>query len=518
MRTLGIACLVLAVALAGSPSASARPRPLNEALAAYARLSEDGPDAREPEAWTLLAGELEQAAAGQADAVAAEALFRAAVCRDKADALTLRPPNRAAAAAAFERVARQFPRSPFADHALLRLGRLREVEGDLEGARACYRRILDRGESREVAPLARRRLEESGRPAQISGVRSWSGPATTRVVVDLVGPATYRAGVLPPNAEAGRPYRLFLDFGAASLAPECSGSREVLDGLLRQVRAARFSPTTVRLVLDLEAPASFRVFRLDAPSRVVIDVFRTEALRPTVTAGTGRRDDEPRRLRIVIDPGHGGVDPGALGPGGLKEKDVVLAVALELGDRLRSEVTCEVRFTRSDDRTVSLEERTAIANAFGADLFVSIHANASRSVEAHGVETYYLERSSDRASRTLAARENASGEEGVSEIEHILTDVLLGSKVRESRRLAEELQRALVSGLRATYEGVRDLGVKRAPFYVLTGAVMPAVLVETAFLSHPVEARRLADPKYRSRTAEALRKGVQRFLNGGQKL
>jgi len=198
----------------------------------------------------------------------------------------------------------------------------------------------------------------------------------------------------------------------------------------------------------------------------------------------------------------------------VREKDVTLAIATELAGLLRQQGRWEVKLTREADTTLSLEERTAIANAFGANLFVSIHANASPSQSARGVETYYLERSSDRSARRLAALENGGREEDAAEMEHILADVVLSSKVRDSRRLAETIQETLVSNLSRNYGPTRDLGVKRGPFYVLTGAIMPAVLVETAFLTHPEESRRLTDVDFQREAARALAQGIGRFAGG----
>jgi N-acetylmuramoyl-L-alanine amidase len=219
-----------------------------------------------------------------------------------------------------------------------------------------------------------------------------------------------------------------------------------------------------------------------------------------------------KELRIVIDPGHGGQDPGAIGVNGLQEKDVTLAVAKELRRQLKGRIPCRILLTREDDRTLSLSQRTAAANAFDADLFVSIHANAARNRSARGIETYYLDRASDRSARRVAAQENQTTEDRVAETEHILADVLLGLKLPESRRLARTIQEAIVAKVAGEFGAVRDLGVKRAPFYVLTGAVMPSVLVETAFLSNAEDAKWLKSETYRGKVAEAMADAVETFV------
>ncbi|MBI5442027.1 MAG: N-acetylmuramoyl-L-alanine amidase [Deltaproteobacteria bacterium] len=512
---------VLSLLLAQTACAGAAPArsKIDAALESYSRLADDGPEGRDPAAWRRTAAELEEAVRrAPRPGEASEALYRAGLCLEKAQALSRaaeRAEDRRRAAALYERIIAGFPKSRAAPEALLRAGRIREFSGDQDGARACYQRILAQYADAPGAALARRRLDEVGRAAELNGVRAWSGPGYTRVVMDLSGGTPFEPGLLREDAGAGKPHRIFVDLAKTALAPGCETSLQVADGLVRQVRSARFSPTTVRVVLDLEGPASFRAFALEAPSRLVIDVFHPEAAEQPKSEGKpppGKAEPPRRKLRIVIDPGHGGHDPGAIGPGNTQEKDVVLVIGKELAKRLRERLGCEVKLTRSDDRFLSLEERTAVANAFGADLFLSIHANASRSPLANGIETYFLERSSDRAARRLAGRENATGEDALSGIEHVLADLLLSSKVRESERLARSVHAGLVSSVQKHYQPVRDLGVKRAPFYVLTGAMMPAVLVETAFISNPVECRRLSDSEYRDRAVEGLVEGVLTYV------
>jgi N-acetylmuramoyl-L-alanine amidase len=355
-----------------------------------------------------------------------------------------------------------------------------------------------------------------GQGGAVQGVRYFSGPNYTRVVLDLSAPTPFAARRLAADADAERPHRVYLDLQGGRLGAGCPSCVAIADGLVRQLRVGQNDPSTVRVVLDLAAPAEFRAFPLDGPPRIVLDILRDPASGDPVAAllPAAPHAGSPRRPRVVLDPGHGGRDPGALGIGGVREKEVTLAIAREVSAILRRQGRWEVKLTREGDTTLSLEERTAIANAFGADLFVSIHANASPSHAAQGVETYYLERSSDRSSRRLAAAENGGREEDAAEMEHILADVVLNSKVRDSRRLAQAIQDALVSRLSRNYGPTRDLGVKRGPFYVLTGAVMPAVLVETAFLSHPEESRRLVDAKFRRETAQALAQGINRFTGG----
>ena len=212
-----------------------------------------------------------------------------------------------------------------------------------------------------------------------------------------------------------------------------------------------------------------------------------------------------------MDAGHGGKDDGAVGPHGLKEKDVALSIAKMLGQRLKH-YGLEVIYTRTDDRFVPLEERTDIANAKGADLFISIHCNASTSRARHGIATYYLNVTSNRYEMRLAARENATSKKSVSDLRLILADLATQADTDESVRLATQIQSHTVGDLRHHYRGVHDRGVKNALFYVLLGARMPSVLVETSFISNPREARRLHSHRYRERVAQGIFDGIKAFL------
>jgi N-acetylmuramoyl-L-alanine amidase len=210
----------------------------------------------------------------------------------------------------------------------------------------------------------------------------------------------------------------------------------------------------------------------------------------------------------VVDAGHGGHDPGAIGPRRVREKDVTLAMAKKLARKLR-DAGFEVVLTRDRDRYLPLEERTAIANTARADLFVSIHANAHPRRNRSGVETYYLNVADDRYAARLAARENGlDPEQGEAVLTRILTDLEVKASAGQSRRLAEAVQREVTAGVRSRVGEVRDLGVKGALFYVLLGARMPAVLVETAFVSNREEERRLASARYQDVVASGIARAV----------
>ena len=249
---------------------------------------------------------------------------------------------------------------------------------------------------------------------------------------------------------------------------------------------------------------------------------QTEPKRSPETALAAKRDSHGDRSliralglklgRVVLDPGHGGHDTGSIGPGGLMEKDLVLDVAKRLGALIAQRLGSEVVYTRSDDTFVPLEERTGIANEKAADLFLSIHANSSRLDGISGPETFYLNFTTSASALEVAARENASSEKSIHELQSLLQKIALKEKVQESREFAASVQKSLFSGL-ARGRAIKNRGVKQAPFVVLIGAQMPSVLAEIAFISNARDELMLKRTDYRQRVAESLFKGVSQYAN-----
>jgi N-acetylmuramoyl-L-alanine amidase len=218
--------------------------------------------------------------------------------------------------------------------------------------------------------------------------------------------------------------------------------------------------------------------------------------------------------RIVIDAGHGGHDSGTLGVDGIEEKDVVLDVALRLGKLLHDRLGSEIIYTRSDDTFIPLETRTAIANKAQADLFLSIHANSSSDASARGVETYYLNFTTSPDALETAARENAVSDQSIHQLSDLVKKIALKDKIAESREFAGDVQQGLYGGLQRGNVGLKDRGVKKAPFVVLIGANMPSILAEISFVTNERDAKQLREPEYRERVAESLYKGVAKYAGG----
>lgn len=336
----------------------------------------------------------------------------------------------------------------------------------------------------------------------------------TRVVITLSREVQHHSFTVPEDPKHDRPPRIVIDLSPVSLGPRVHGPLSVHQGLLLRARTGQFNPTTARVVLDMGRLSEYKVFALYRPFRVIIDVKGGLDL----SEESNNKLVPQFRYRIVLDPGHGGRDPGARGINGIKEKEVTLAIARRLATKLRKRLPVKVVLTRDRDVFIPLAKRTALANAAKADLFVSIHANASTNLNLRGVETYYLNNTNDRATTRLAAMENGLGsvtrtvKDGASELSYILSDLIQTGKEEESIALARRIQKSMVGRLQAKYSGVKSLGVKKGPFYVLVGAHMPCVLVETAFLTHRFEGKRLATSAYQEEIAEGLFLGIARFL------
>jgi N-acetylmuramoyl-L-alanine amidase len=359
----------------------------------------------------------------------------------------------------------------------------------------------------------------------VESVHYISAADYTRVVITLSGEASHRLFTVPADPTHNLPGRIVIDFSPARRSPQAPLSLPIQDGLLQQVRTGQFSATTVRIVLDIEQIDDYKIFALESPYRLIIDVKgKVQRQTPALSKPASEPPPEqfsPPRYRIMLDPGHGGKDPGAMGERRVAEKDVVLAISKRLGRKLAEREQVDVLFTRTTDVFVPLEERIARANAAKADLFVSIHANASSNSELQGVETYYLNNTNDRATIRLAALENGvrpekySDENGKAGLSFLLSDLIQSGKEEESIALAHQLQEAVVSRARQRYPVIHNLGVKKGPFYVLVGAHMPCVLVETAFITHRVEGKHLISSEYQDALAEGLFLGIARFLRTG---
>jgi N-acetylmuramoyl-L-alanine amidase len=387
---------------------------------------------------------------------------------------------------------------------------------------------------------------------RVSDIRAWTNEIYTRVAIDTGEEVSWQADILRADPARGLPPRIFIDIRGAGIRDAILKPVAVRNGLLRQVRAGRFDRDTVRVVIDLERESTYRVFALPGPFRIIVDIDGegeipalptspdTPASPGPVAAVPSPGDPatlppavappaappasspgpavSPRRrlVRVMIDPGHGGKDPGAIGPTGLKEKDVVLAIGRRVREKLARSGGFDVRMTRDEDVFIPLEERTAMANKGGVDIFVSLHINASRNRRAEGFSTYVLSRgASNREDLELAARENGVPVGKLEGVKFIIDDMFTGARKNESLRLAKTVNDAVVRHVSARYPGAQSLGLKQAPFYVLVGARMTAVLVEASFISNAREESRLRDPSCLDGIAEGVAEAVRYYGQNG---
>ena len=360
---------------------------------------------------------------------------------------------------------------------------------------------------------------------EVYNLRSYTHPTHTRVVVDIGKLREYF------SAELKDPDRIYIDVYQARLNPILHGKSWVAQcDYIKEVRIAQKNPTTVRVVaeLDMTKVDRYQVFPLFDPFRVVLDIYPKEpspaATKPETPEEKPVQPPEPTKAgysmarqlglgirRVVLDPGHGGQDPGAIGRKGQKEKDVVLAVASELKDLLVAE-GLEVTMTRESDIYIPLENRTVIANQQKADLFISIHANANRNRKKKGVQTFYLNFSPDPQVNEVAAMENATSTRTIGAMQDTLKKIVQNSKILESRDLAQKIHENLVKSLSRHYSGVESLGVRGGPFWVLIGGEMPSVLVEISHLSNAQEEERLKSSSYRKQVARGILEGIQEYM------
>jgi N-acetylmuramoyl-L-alanine amidase len=357
------------------------------------------------------------------------------------------------------------------------------------------------------------------RMAKLQEIRHWSNEEYTRVVLDLQEKVQYNDFLLKGNPGRDKPFRLVVDLTGTWIPNNMDTPLRVEDGLLQRVRAGQHRKSISRIVLELEQLDDYRVFSLRNPYRVVVDVYGPHD-------GGGKQDRaaklplnlEQDKIRgnlveqlglgietIMLDPGHGGEKPGTV-VNGILEKDVNLRLAKILGKTLR-EKGFEVIYTRKKDRHIPLEERTALANSKKADLFISIHCNAHENTSVRGLEIYNLNLATSEDAAEVAARENSVSQNKISDLEVILTDLMLKSKIRESTNLADDvLQEAVQYGER--FYDLKGSETRQAPFYVLMGAKMPAILVEAGYLTNPTERERLQDYAYLKRLAWGITQGV----------
>lgn len=368
---------------------------------------------------------------------------------------------------------------------------------------------------------AARPKQHSSKTVTITNFRASQEGKRHRLVLVLTKPVTFSQERLTD------PAMLVLDLKNAALSHTAKRAAED-DKFPVEVAVTQASADRVRIVLDMEDVTNVSLTKLSKPDRLVVDYVAkpaapASAAKPTITLPPVSRQitaaEQQARLdieTIVIDPGHGGKDPGAIGRDGLAEKDVVLDVGQRLRDLLRERLGKKVLMTRDKDEFIELDDRAKFANGHKADLFVSIHINSHPKRTTHGIELYHFGIASDRRAMEVAARENGDSIDHAQDfVDMIKADLALSKRIEESQNLAWETKIAVVNNVGAAYS-TEDHGVKTAPFYVLRYTAMPSILAELAFISNPVEERHLRQSAFRQKAAEGLFEGIRNYLNSAQ--
>lgn len=573
MRTAALICAVL-LAHGGAEAATSgralQEKRLEAGKAALERLRGDAKRRRHRDAWEAVIRELDGSVrAAPGGSRAAEAALWAARAREDLWNVSRSRRDAAAAVAAYRKVDEAYTGSSPAPRALLLAAQLANRTGDAREARSAARRLIARyggtPEARVATPMARAMRggaaqararvgprQRAVRPVEPEEYEEEESPgavepaAAGKPRLDPGPPAAVAKG--QDGADRPPPPAPAAAVGAAGDDREAdagdgdeegdevpAAASRLLDQVIEAARAQAAAavdtgagsegaaglppePEAPEPIVGLTVKAAVPP-REEAPEQAGNPAAKARELRSaarkspaSVAAQLGLK-----MRRVVVDPGHGGRDTGAIGPHGVREKDVALAIARAMAQRLRA-LGFTVILTRKDDSYVSLDERTRIANQARADLFVSVHCNAARRRTLSGVETWTLNVASDRYATRLATFENADAERTVSDLRLILADLATRANATDARDLAQAVQSSLVRNLRARVGRVEDHGVKQALFYVLLGAHMPAILVETGFISNPAEEGRLRSRKYQGGTADAIARGVKEFVDGRQRL
>jgi len=455
-----------------------------------------------------------------------------------------------AATKKFNEVVRMYGKSSLADDALYNVGKLRnEVLGDPEGAKSALLNVvrwypegdkvaaakdyLSQMDGGTEAVEAVRKPTKLAKYATLKKIDRSKGGDGGSVTLHLSGPISFEESHGTHNLNNFDLYSIelentylsrLLDSGYSFIGKgvirdivtkQISRDKALVSIVVREGNQCRAALKGNDIGIHCEKDAKPDVAPMQSPSPIITAdpvprIGPPPVLNGGQVASRGEMASPGRRLSVVIDPGHGGDDTGAIGPGGTMEKDVVLQMSKRLGWQLRNKYGIDVNYTRIDDRAISLDDRNRIAKGFNADLFISIHTNAAESEKLDGYQTFYLNNATDKASRRLAARENESLGKNMDDLERIILTMMQNVNTDESRFLSKSIHKNVLSNM--SRYGLKDRKIKSALFYVLVGAQCPAVLIETSFISNPAEEKRLKTPEYQEEMVRAIATGISDYL------
>lgn len=497
--------------------------------------------------WEEIRDEFLRIAQAGKNRIAPQALYQAALCQQSLAACSRLAADNMHAVTMYLNVAKAHPRHALADDAILMASRIQySLPSGKDKANKLLDRIFKEYPKGDMVAEARRlrSIWDGGNAPAIAGgkqasrrvvaekpelqVLSWDSinRNSVEIVLEMSAPAKFSTKL--QNAAAGKPAKLFLNLENATVVNDVRKGVNVQGSLLKAVRVQESKNGGSTLCFDFRDVRRFDARSEENPSRIIISVASGKAVLPqrkniAPQMAAKSKKSKPQLVnarqvnnmasqlglsvqRVFIDAGHGGKDPGT-SHNKIMERNITLDVALSLG-RLLEANGLEVVYSRKNDRAVALSERTRLANKAKADLFVSIHVNANENKAICGFETYYLNLASNTQAARVAMLENTGSDKRLSDMRGMLADVMLNARVDESRRLAADIQRLSIFRLKKRNYAVRNNGVKSAPFHVLLGAQMPAVLIEIGYCTNAPEAKNLANQRYRMSIAEGLAEGI----------
>ena len=448
----------------------------------------------------------------------------------------------------FKKIIEQYPKNYLADDAIFQVGENYLLQNNPQKARVYFQKLLKNHPQSLLIKDAKIKLAKIPAPknkttkiskqtkktnlaktplnpnsALIKDLDYFTTSSWTRVILTLDKEATYIYKTLAKNQAQKKPPRFYIDIKNSVLPKEFKKKIVSNNGIIKKLRIAQFNPQTTRLVIDLYTLTETKVFatKLGKEHKIIIDILgNSESPQLNAILDELKQDNKKssninlaeafglKVKRIIIDPGHGGKDPGAVGNKQYYEKKIVLKLALMLKKELKKALPkIDILLTRETDKFISLEKRTAFANSKKGDLFISLHCNALENTKVRGIETYYLSLTKNQTALNLAARENSSSLKNISDLQAILNDLINQTKVPESKKLAQIVQKNLIQELKKKYSP-KSLGVKKAPFLVLVGSQMPSILVEVGFVTNKNERALLSRSSYLQKISQGITKGV----------
>ena len=448
----------------------------------------------------------------------------------------------------FQKIIKQYPKNYLVDDAIFQIGKNYLLKKDTKKARDYFQKLLKqypqsllvKNTKIELAKISSKKVKTTKiktpkkekkssittinpNSAQVKNLDYFTTSNWTRVILTLDKKAVYTYQALKKDFKQKKPPRFYIDIKNSVLPKEFKKKIVSNNGIIKKLRIAQFNPQTTRLVIDLYTLTETKVFatKLGKEHKIIIDILgNSESPQLNAILDELKQDNKKssninlaeafglKVKRIIIDPGHGGKDPGAVGNKQYYEKKIVLKLALMLKKELKKALPkIDILLTRETDKFISLEKRTAFANSKKGDLFISLHCNALENTKVRGIETYYLSLTKNKTALNLAARENSSSLKNISDLQAILNDLINQTKVPESKKLAEVVQKNIVQELKKKY-APRNLGVKKAPFLVLIGSQMPSILVEVGFLTNKNERILLSRNSYLKEISQGITKGV----------